>query len=30
MPAEGMSYKVTNVLIGPDQPLAVQLVVPPQ
>ncbi|MBN1514395.1 MAG: hypothetical protein JXB13_20435 [Phycisphaerae bacterium] len=30
MPAEGMSYKVTNVLIGPDQPLPVQLVVPPQ
>lgn len=30
MPAEEMSYKVTNVLIGPDQPLAVQLVVPPQ
>lgn len=28
MPAGGMSYKVTNVLIGPDRPLPVQLNVP--
>ncbi len=28
MPTEGMSYKVTNVLIGPNQPLSVRLAVP--
>lgn len=30
MPADGMSYKVTNLLTGPDQSLPVQLTVPPQ
>ena len=30
IPAEGMSYKVTNFLIGPDWPLPVQLTVPRQ
>lgn len=28
MPADGMSYKVTNFRIGPDRPLPVQLTVP--
>jgi len=28
MPADGLRYKVSNVLIGPDEPLTVQLTIP--